>query len=160
VICRERSRGREQLFGFASLEFPGLMQIARVMAVKIVFNSTRIACADSRTVAYDHAVALTMDSPRKRASGSVGLNLIPLRCHCRRNLRNGNSRRPRGISLVDLSLVRSSSYWTPAKSWNSRKSEVGIFGKTHPLLESTGSGKYIGVGIGRARQILVLLNAD
>ena len=52
------------------------MQITRVMAVKIVFNSTRIACTDLRAVAYDHEVALTMDSPRKHASGSVELDLV------------------------------------------------------------------------------------
>ena len=44
------------------------MRIARVMAVKIVFNRTRIACADSRAVEYDHVVTLTMDNPRKRVS--------------------------------------------------------------------------------------------
>jgi hypothetical protein len=94
-----------------------------------VFNSTRIACGFTGRYVYDRVAALTMDSPRKRASGSVGLDLISLRCHCGKNLRSDNSRRPRGISLVDPSLVHTLSHWTSAKSWSSRKSEVGILEK-------------------------------
>ena len=111
------------------------MQITRVMVVKIIFNSMRIACADLRAVAYDHEVALTMDSPRKHTSGSAELDLIPLRCHYDKSLQSDNSRRHRGISLVDPSLVHMSSHWTSAKSWNLRKSEVEISRKTHHYQE-------------------------
>ena len=74
---------------------------------------------------------MTMDSPRKRASSSVGLDLIPLRCHCGGSLRSDNSRRPRGTSLVDPSLMHTSSRWASPQSWNSRTPEVGKIGKTH-----------------------------
>jgi hypothetical protein len=83
------------------------MQTTCTMAVKIVFDSTRIACADSRAVAYGHAVTLTMNSPRKRASGSVGLDLIPLQCHRRDNLPSDDSRRPQpGAHVKPLDICR------------------------------------------------------
>jgi hypothetical protein len=92
------------------------MQITRVAAVKTMFNSTRIVCAEIWAGSYDHEVALTMDSPRRSAEGSVELDLIPLLCHCGKSFRSDNSCRPRGISLVDPSLVHTSSHWTSAKS--------------------------------------------
>jgi hypothetical protein len=54
-------------------------------------------------------------------------------------------------------LVHTSNHWTSAGSWNSRNWKIW---KNSSLSESTGSGKYIGEGIGRARQLLVLLNAE
>ena len=43
----ERSRGREQLSNSTSLEFPSIVQAARAMTAKVVFNSMRIACVNS-----------------------------------------------------------------------------------------------------------------
>jgi hypothetical protein len=65
MVYRERSRGREWLFGFASLEFPGLMQIARAMMVQFVFNR-RIACVDVRIVMHDRVSALTAHTYARR----------------------------------------------------------------------------------------------
>ena len=50
-----KSRHREWLFGFTSLELPGIMQIARAMTVSIVM---RIACVNLWIVVYDRVVIL------------------------------------------------------------------------------------------------------
>jgi hypothetical protein len=134
------------------------MQIARAMAVKIVFNSTWIACVDLRTVMYDRVVVSTVHVNARRVRW--GSDLISLRCHCGKNLRSDDSRRPRGICLVGPSLVYTSSRWTTCQVLELTEIRSWNFWKNSSLSESTGSSKYIGVGIGRARQILVLLNVE
>ena len=42
------------------------MQIARVMAVNVVFNSTWIACVDLRTVMHDRVVVSTVHTNKPR----------------------------------------------------------------------------------------------
>jgi hypothetical protein len=104
-----------------------------------------------------------IDSPRKQASGSVrveSLDLFSFRCQCGKKTRSDDSHRPWGICLVGPSLVHTLNRWITAKSRSSRKSEVGIFRKTHYYQKVQARASAFGVGIGRARQILVLLSVE
>jgi hypothetical protein len=78
------------------------MRIVRAVAVKIVFNCTWIACVNLRTVVYDHVVAHV--NARRVQRGRIRFPIGVTAVH----IRSGNSRRPRGISLVHT-LRR----WTP-----------------------------------------------